>query len=106
MIAELQNALQNLQVAIAPQRQPDTQAVRAWMRSLEAIQSLFQTTVVNADLPNPDISLAVQVEINKQLKMLALDLTMLQTIKNEQTWQKRHQQVGDRLVLLQRYFQG
>ena len=45
------------------------------------------------------------MEIDKQLKMLGVDLTMLQTARSPATWQKRHQQACDRFVLLDRYFQ-
>ncbi|NUN67674.1 hypothetical protein HCU40_23925 [Pseudanabaena biceps] len=43
-------------------------------------------------------NLSLQVEIDKQLKMLGVDLTMLQTSRNPATWQKRHQQACDRLL--------
>jgi len=81
------------------------------------IQKNFQTKIVNTSLGltsgltseltselTPQ-NLSLQVEIDKQLKMLGVDLAMLQTSRSRETWQKRHRQASDRLILLERYCQ-
>lgn len=46
---------------------------------------------------------AVSVEIDKQLRLLAIDALFLQTARQSTTLEHRRQQIGDRLTLLQRY---
>jgi hypothetical protein len=95
LVHDLQNQLEILQTAIA----------KDWLRSLSKIQIFFQSNLVNANLEITPQNLSLQVEIDKQLKMLGVDLTMLQTSRSPTTWLKRHQQACDRFVLLDRYFQ-
>jgi len=103
LIRDLQNQLEILQTAIALQLDPAPAIAKDWMRSHGEIQKFFQTEFVNTNLEVTPQNLSLQVEIDKQLKMLGVDLTMLQTARSPATWQKRHQQACDRFVLLDRY---
>jgi len=103
LIRDLQNQLEILQTAIASQPDPAPAIAKDWMRSHGEIQKFFQTEFVNTNLEVTPQNLSLQVEIDKQLKMLGVDLTMLQTARSPATWQKRHQQACDRFVLLDRY---
>jgi len=104
LVKELQQQLQLWQEAIALQSQLDKAIAEEWQVTHDQIQSFFQCEMVNGD--NAEITpqfLSLQVEINKQLKMLGVDLTMLRSSRSAATWQKRHQQIGDRLNTLQKY---
>ena len=103
LIHNLQNRLEVLQTAIASQPNPTPAIAKDWMRSHGEIQKFFQTELVNTNLEITPQNLSLQVEIDKQLKMLSVDLTMLQTARSPATWQKRHQQASDRFLLLKRY---
>jgi len=103
LIHDLQERLEILQKAIALQLDPAPAIAKDWMRSHGQIQKFFQTEIVNTNLEISPQNLSLQVETDKQLKMLGVDLTMLQTARSPATWQKRHQQASDRFVLLKRY---
>lgn len=103
LVRDLQNQIVNLQTSLSSQDEPAIALVKNWQRSQQEIQTFFQTKIVNTDLEVTPQNLSLQVEIDKQLKMLGVDLTMLQTARNPTTWQKRHQQACDRLIRLQRY---
>ena len=105
LVHDLQNRLEILQTAIALQPEPAISIVKDWQRSHDHIQTFFQTEIVNTDLEITPQNLSLQVEIDKQLKMIGVDLTMLQTSRSLSTWQKRHQQMCDRFIMLQRYCQ-
>lgn len=101
----LQQKLTSLQQAIADHPDHNPTVAKVWSRSLEEILHFFQAAIVNANEQNqsPIPSISLQVEIDKQLKMLGVDLSMLQSARKFDTWQKRHRQAGDRLILLLRY---
>ena len=103
LIRDLQKRLEVLQKAIALQLDPAPAIAKDWLRSHGEIQKFFQTNLVNTNLEITPQNLSLQVEIDKQLKMLGVDLTMLQTARSPATWQKRHQQACDRFILLNRY---
>lgn len=105
LVHDLQNQLERLQTEIASQKEPVPAIAKDWLRSHREIQTFFQSNLINADLEITPQNLSLQVEIDKQLKMLGVDFTMLQTARSPATWQKRHQQACDRFVLLDRYFQ-
>jgi len=105
LIDKLQGYLETLQQEILSQRSPNPAIAKDWLRSHSTIQNFFQTEIVNTDLEVTPPNFSLQVEIDKQLKMLGVDLTMLQTARNPVTWQKRHQQASDRFVLLRKYCQ-
>ena len=105
LVHDLQNQLEILQTAIAAQPEPAPAIAKDWLRSQREIQTFFQSNIINTDLEITPQNLSLQVEIDKQLKMLGVDLSMLQTARSLATWQKRHQQACDRFVLLDRYCQ-
>lgn len=105
LIDDLQKQLARLQISITPQSEPNPEIVKDWRRSLDEIQKFFQSKIINTNLEITPQNLSLQVEIDKQLKMLSVDLSMLQTSRSQATWQKRHQQAGDRFTLLARYCQ-
>lgn len=76
--------------------------------SVAKLQDFFQNQILTLD-SNPlhphlvQQTQAVQVEIDKQLKLLSLDGMFLQAAKQPTTVSQRLQQVGDRLTLLLRY---
>ena len=105
LIHSLQHQLEILQGMIALQLDPAPAIAKDWLRSHREIQAFFQTKIINTDLEVTPPNLSLQVEIDKQLKMLGVDLSMLQTARNPATWQKRHQQASDRFVLLKKYCQ-
>lgn len=105
LIRDLQKRIGILQTAIASQPDPAPAIAKDWLRSQGEIQRFFQAELVNTNLEVTPKDLSLQVEIDKQLKMLGVDLTMLQTARSPATWQKRHQQACDRFVLLNRYYE-
>jgi hypothetical protein len=105
LIRDLQSQLEVLQEAIASQLEPAPAIAKDWQRSHRVIQNFFHTQIINTELEVTAPHLSLQVEIDKQLKMLGVDLNMLQAVRNPATWEKRHQQAYERLVLLQRYYQ-
>lgn len=105
LIQDLQNQLEALQNEISHQEEPIPMLTKDWLRSHREIQAFFQTKIVNTELEVTPPNLSLQVEIDKQLKMLGVDLIVLQTVRNPATWQKRHQQASDRFVLLKKYCQ-
>jgi hypothetical protein len=105
LIHDLQNQLAILQTAIASEQELAPAIAKDWWRSHGQVQKFFQSKIINTDLEITPQNLSLQVEIDKQLKMLGVDLTMLQTARNPATWQKRRQQASDRFILLERYFQ-
>lgn len=76
--------------------------------SVVKLQDFFQNQILALDLNQLETTLehqvqSVQVEINKQLKLLAMDSLFLQAAKQPATAQQRIQQAHDRLTLLLRY---
>jgi hypothetical protein len=105
LISDLQNQLTTLQEAIALHSEPAPAIAKDWLSIYHQIQKKFQMQIVNSNSEITPQNLSLQVEIDKQLKMLGMDLSMLQTSRSQMTWQKRHQQASDRLKLLERYCQ-
>jgi hypothetical protein len=75
------------------------------------VQDFFQAQILdNPDRPEDDraqvdeeLILSHYVEINKQLRLLGADLTMLQAARNPDTFAQRQQQASDRLNMLISY---
>jgi hypothetical protein len=94
------------QIAIAT-TQPNVNGTTLQQATHEA-QSVFQQSVLPLDL-NDLTSIAesqvraVVVEINKQLRMLAMDVMRLQGARQAETITQRLQQIHDRLNTLIRY---
>lgn len=77
-------------------------------RSVTELQQYFQTQILTLNMTTLTASLeqhiqSIHVEMNKQLRMLAMDLMFLQTARQAPTVTQRLQQIGDRLDMLQRY---
>jgi len=103
LISELWQRLEAIQSEFAPCVELAPDLVKDWQRSQEQVQIFFQSQIVNTVIEITSQDLSLQVEIDKQLKMLGVDLTMLQTARSSHTWQKRHQQACDRLTRLHSY---
>jgi hypothetical protein len=101
---EFYHALQQLQ-AIATQAHPDRPALQAAF--LEA-QQLFQLRIMALDLEGLPVTAQSQVqsyqtEINKQLRLLGMDVMFLQAARQSTTAQQRQAQMIDRIKTLLRY---
>jgi hypothetical protein len=75
------------------------------------LQTFFQTHVRMLDLDQLDPAVAHQVqsfnvEIDKQLRFLSMDMMFLQVAMQPSTAKQRLSQMGDRLTLLLRYCHG
>jgi hypothetical protein len=75
------------------------------------IQKFFQTQISSLDLEKLEAdvaqrSYAVQVEMDKQLKLLNMDVMFLQAARRATTGDQRVQQVKERLKTLITYCQG
>lgn len=99
---EFQQQLQQLPALIVDQ---EISPVNLRTRVLQ-ISQLFQQQILSFDWdgddPNTDVQ-AIQIEINKQLRLLETDVIFLQAARHPSTTQQRQQQICDRLVILQRY---
>jgi hypothetical protein len=98
----LQQSLQQLQRAVETGDRDSLQP------RFQAAQQLFQQEITLLDLEALDPKLAlkirsIQVEINKQMRLLATDLLFLKTARQAATASQRQQQIGDRVTLLLRY---
>ena len=76
--------------------------------SVAKLQDFFQNQILTLDLDELAANLAqqtqsVQVELNKQLRLLQMDMQFLQAAKQQSTLHQRQQQATDRLALLIRY---
>jgi hypothetical protein len=94
--------------AIALQSNPDPRTLQTTFLDM---QQFFQQTIVSivAEM-NLESAIASQVqsyqtEINKQLRLLGMDVMFLQAARQPVTTQKRQAQMGDRFSLLARYCQ-
>jgi hypothetical protein len=79
--------------------------------AIAALQTLFQTQIWNADRQTLEPKLeqqihSINVEIDKQLRLLTMDGFFLQSARQENTIEQRKQQMRDRLALLLRYCDG
>ena len=97
----LQQSLQRLQQAVET-------GDRDLQLKFQEAQQLFQEQIASLDLESLDPKLAlkvrsIQVEINKQMRLLATDLLFLKTARQAATASQRQQQIGDRVTLLLRY---
>jgi hypothetical protein len=74
---------------------------------LEA-QQLFQLQILSLDVNDLTPTIAaklqsIQTEISKQLRLLAIDISFLQSARQSTTTQKRQAQMRDRIALLLKY---
>lgn len=78
---------------------------------LANLQDYFQTQILPLDMQalSDETGLrlhALQVEMNKQLRLIGTDALFLRAAKQPDTVQQRLRQIGDRLQLLKRYCDG
>jgi hypothetical protein len=76
--------------------------------ALTQIQQLFQSQVLSLNLDVLPAELehrvySFQVEIDKQLRLLGMDLTFLQAARQVETIAQRRHQAGERAEILLRY---
>ena len=100
----LRQSLERLQATIA---QPDFDQSALKTDAL-TVQQFFEDQVRSLDLEALDPisgqrSHKFHVEINKQLRLLTIDVMFLQTAKQSATSQQRSGQMGDRISTLLRY---
>lgn len=101
-----------VQAAIAPSSphdpDPDIGIAIAELQRIFQVEILLDGDSLNSD----DVGGMAQrlrslnVEINKQLKLLAMDLLFLQAAQQVATVEQRRQQMGKRLEMLERYCAG
>lgn len=100
----LQQQLEGLQATIA-----DSPGEIVSLKStVSAVQALFQTEILSLPIADLDPQLAqrlqsIHVEIDKQLRLLGMDVMFLQAARQTATVTQRQQQIRDRLNLLLRY---
>lgn len=103
---EFQRILQKLQSA--------SNASESWgseaQIDFQTLQQLFQQ-MLNLEWDQVDSNLAakaqsIHIEINKQLRLLSMDLMFLKSARQSTTATQRQQQMSDRIELLMRYGEG
>ncbi len=103
---ELQQLLVKLESAVRSGATPvDLRA------ALTQMQQFFQSRVLSLNLGAlpPELEHRVQsfqVEIDKQLRLLGMDLTFLQAARQVETIEQRRHQVKERIGILSRYCDG
>jgi hypothetical protein len=99
-----QRSLQQI-AAVAGQPNPDPRTLQAVF--LEA-QQFYQQRLATLDVEKFDGAIAskvqsIQTEINKELRLLGMDVTFMQSARQPATIQQRQRQLGDRVLRLMQY---
>jgi len=94
LINPLKQQFETLKVEISARQQ----SVKELVTLHSQAEAYFQTQILQAE--HQDMALSYFVEINKQLKLLGVDLTMLQAARNPDTIEQRQKQAIGRLDLL------
>lgn len=99
-----QECLEQLQAQI----QADSLELARFQTTFQEAQTQFQQKVLTLELTELGSAQAskvqsIQLEINKQLRLLSMDLLFLRTARQPATVQQRQAQMGDRLTLLKSY---
>jgi hypothetical protein len=71
-------------------------------KTVQAIEAFFRDQILLYS-PDDDPHHSINVEINKQLRLLKTDCLFLRSAKQTHVVEQRLQQIGDRLTLLERY---
>jgi hypothetical protein len=79
--------------------------LKHWVNEL---QQIFQGRILslNLDELKPELEQrvrSIQVEINKQLRLLGMDMMFLQAARQPETLQQRQNQILERVYMLKRY---
>jgi hypothetical protein len=77
--------------------------VSAIVAAMQQLNGVLQIQWDAAAATLPSHLMAIQVEINKQLRLLSTDVMFLRTAKTPENRQSRQSQMVDRLTLLERY---
>ncbi|CAN1211020.1 Heterocyst frequency control protein PatD [Tumidithrix helvetica PCC 7403] len=101
----LKEKLEELKAKLGQVSERDASSVKSLGRSHGEIQSYFQAQILDFPISSRSSEieekiLSYYVELNKQLKLLGVDFTMLQVARNPTTWQQRQQQAIARLSML------
>ncbi len=101
---QFKHQVETLQTAIAQQ----SLNASVLKDTVAQLQQHFQTQILTLNLNELESTMAhhvqaFNVEIDKQLRLLAMDCLFLQAAKQPSTAEGRRHQAGDRLILLTRY---
>ncbi|MBD1871483.1 heterocyst frequency control protein PatD [Oculatella sp. FACHB-28] len=101
---QFQNALRQLKLTVT-RSNPDLASLHA---DFLEVQQMFQLRIMGTDLDQIDPAVVSQVqsyqtEINKQMRLLGMDVMFLQAARQPTTAQQRQAQMSDRIVTLIRY---
>ena len=96
---QLQTTINNCQQTLS-ERLIEAAAIK---QAVQAIETCFRDRVLTLDSASSESLHGIQVEINKQLRLLKTDCLFLQTAKQADTRGQRLVQMRDRLKLLQSY---
>jgi hypothetical protein len=101
---QFQNALRQLKITVT-RSNPDLASLHA---DFLEVQQMFQLRIMDTDLDQIDPAVVSQVqsyqtEINKQMRLLGMDVMFLQAARQPTTTQQRQAQMGDRIDTLIRY---
>ncbi|MBW4522985.1 MAG: heterocyst frequency control protein PatD [Scytolyngbya sp. HA4215-MV1] len=104
---EFRQAVEKL-TTIAAQLNSDKEALKA---GIQELQKFFKQELTAPDGNGPALESVPQVralwvEIDKQLRLLGMDLTFLKAARQSTTASQRQEQISDRLNLLLRYCDG
>ncbi len=107
----LQQQVAEVNRAIAENNNPASLKTTDLKATVADLQTFFQTDIRRLDLEVLDPAVAHQVqsfnvEIDKQLRLLSMDVMFLQAAKQPSTTEQRLNQMRDRLTLLLRYCHG
>ncbi len=96
--------LQDLRLAVEALQDLEPAKVASVMRSHQQIQDFFGSEIVNLKPPdNEQLAMSYYVEINKQLRLLSVDLNQIQVTRVSATLESRINQASDRLKKLMGY---
>jgi hypothetical protein len=101
---QYQNALRQLKITVT-RANPDLASLHA---DFLEVQQMFQLRIMDTDLAQIDPAVVSQVqsyqtEINKQMRLLGMDVMFLQAARQPTTTQQRQAQMSDRINTLIRY---
>jgi hypothetical protein len=104
---DFQHALQQLRRLITGAN-PDGSSLQA---AFLEVQQLFQLRIMTLEIDELDSGVVSQVqsyttEINKQMRLLGMDVMFLQTARQSAKIQQRQAQMGDRIDTILRYCQA
>ena len=105
--ADFKTFQRSLQQVAAISRQPNPDPRRLQVAFLEA-QQFYHQRLAPLDVETFDEAIAskvqsIQTEIDKELRLLGMDVTFLHSARQPATIQQRQRQIGDRVTRLSQY---